>query len=533
MDVQVDLRLAHMPTYAFYCSISDENLQRKVLQLLKDTNKQHLRRGTAPKNQENPVENFAGISLTFSKASKATVTTTKPAATFGYVAKLTGTNGVGGTNEVILNKDTTFYAVNNANSELHSVSNSLVEEAVSIKQGNVSLSDINANLVHDSAKRSNNIQAHTETSLQKERTKTYSFVNVGVLTDFMDRTYFEPYCAMQSNAHKYLIWPDTPTDLTDWKYTRKRKCPKLTIPDDKKNTKRVKYSLNCDSGKPDLIPSFANRSDDIEVVTLKDSCLASFTNRCCTDDRGIPNIVHYVWYFKKEMKFCMFLSMISIIRYVRPCLILFHGKYLPYGKYWDYVIRIYPNVLHVKRPRPLYIFGKKISFHEHSGDIMRMDALMELGGMYFDTDTIVLRDLDPLRKYNMTLCRQSSGYLMNGFIMAKKNATFLTLWMEGYRKDYRNDSYVFNSMWYNKALAKKRTDLIHVEEGTLCAPTILIPVHARINNTLKYDWSKLYGFHLYAKKIRFPWDVDWIKDFNTTIGSMVRHVVYGNKELCE
>ena len=365
----------------------------------------------------------------------------------------------------------------------------------------------------------------------KEGVKAPPPVSMRIPTDFVDESYFEPFCAMQSNAHKYLIWPDTPSDLTDWTYKRRRKCPKIVIPDDLMNTKRLKYSLNFDKNDPKLIPSFTNSSEDIQVVTLNDSCLAAYTNSCCIDSRGIPNVVHYVWYFKNEMKFYMFLSMISIIRYVRPCLILFHGEYLPFGMYWDYIIRIYPNILHVKRPRPLYIFGTKIHHHEHSGDIMRMEALMELGGIYFDTDVIVLRDLEPLREFDMTLCRQASGFMLNSFIMAKKNATFLILWMDGYRKDYKNDSYVYNSMWYNNDLAKNRTDLIHVEEGTLCAPAVLIG--KPINSTMVYDWSSLYGFHLYARTIHFPWDVDWIKNFNTTMGSMVRHVVYGNKELCD
>ena len=475
--------------------------------LPKDISKQPISReslySTAPKIQENPDENSTiQRSSASSKTPQTTVTTTRPRTTSNNATILPRINETVSTNIV-------------------------VEKTESIEQSNLPLTDNSTYNVNDSSVHSHNIQVQPKGDLKIERTKQPSFVG----SDFVDETYFEPYCAMQSNAHKYLVWPDTPTDLTDWTYTRKRKCPKITIPDNITNTKRVKYSLKCDNDMPALIPSFTNRSDDIWVVTLKESCLASFINRCCNDSRGIPNIVHYVWYFKKEMKFCMFLSMISIIRYVRPCLILFHGEYLPYGKYWDYIIRIYPNVVHVKRPRPLYIFGKKIAFHEHSGDIMRMDALMELGGMYFDADVIVLRDIEPLRKYDMTLCLQASGFLLNAFIMSKKNATFLALWMEGYRKDYRNNSYEYNSMLYNNDLAKKRTDLLHIEKGTLCAPAIIIG--RPINDTLRYDWSKLYGFHLYARTIHFPWDVNWIKNFNTTMGSMVRHVVYGNKELCE
>ena len=341
----------------------------------------------------------------------------------------------------------------------------------------------------------------------------------------------EPYCAMESHRHKYLLWPDSPSDLSDWEHKRQRKCPKFIISDKLRNTRRLKYSLTCSSGKPMLQPSVTNSSNDVDVVTLNSTCLAAYTNSCCNTDNRVPNVVHYVWYFKKEMMFQTFLSIISVVRFVRPCLIIFHGEYLPYGTYWDYIIRLFPNILHVKTDRPLFIYGRKISHHEHSGDVMRIEVLKRLGGIYLDTDVIVLRDLKRLRYFNITMCRQSGGqFLLNSFIMSRKNATFLTLWQDGYKKDYRNNSYVYNSMQYNNDLARSHPDLIHIEIGTMCCPDILVGVN--LQSSMIYDWSKLYGFHIYSRQINFPWDVNLIRHFNTTFGAMLRHVIYGNKELC-
>ena len=339
-----------------------------------------------------------------------------------------------------------------------------------------------------------------------------------------------PFCEFYSEQNQHIIIPDRPSDMNDWSFQRKRKCPPLNVTTFKLNRTRLKYSLRCSGDRAFLLPSVTNCSRDVDVVRMDDPCLQQFVSTCCTRDNGVPNLVHYVWYFNKTMKFDMFANMLSVIRFVRPCLILFHGEYLPFGKYWDFIIGIFPNVLHVRRSRPLTIFGKTVVHHEHSGDLMRLQALEALGGIYLDSDYIVVKDLQPFMKYDFTLCDQQTGYMLNCFIMSKRNATFLALWIDGYRTDFRNDSYAFNSMFYNGDLARKHPDLIHVEKGTLCCWKEFVGKEP--NATTLYEWPHIYGFHLYTRAIHVALNEWVIRSLNSTYASLLRHVVYGNKEVC-
>ena len=319
--------------------------------------------------------------------------------------------------------------------------------------------------------------------------------------------------------------------MSDWSYKHRVQCPHFKVSDAKRNVMREKMVLDCSEGNVRPLRKLTNSSADFDTVSANSFCLAKYIKNCCYDDHDVPRLVHYVWHFNNEMKFPTFVSLLSVIKFVKPCLILFHGEFVPYGKYWDLITEVFSNIVHVQSFRYKTIFGKKVRFHEHSSDIVRIKALQQFGGIYLDTDFIVLKNLDPFRNYKVTLCRQSSGYFLNSFIMSKPNAKFLSLWLDGYKKDYRNTSYAYNSMRYNGILAKKHPDLVHIEEGTLCRPKEMVA--KPLNSNKMHDWSQLYGFHIYSRTVKFPLDEITIRKMNTTFGSMLRHVVFGNKDLCK
>ena len=89
----------------------------------------------------------------------------------------------------------------------------------------------------------------------------------------------------------------------------------------------------------------------------------------------VPNVVHYVWFGSQSMTFFHFLSFMSAVKFIKPCLILIHGPSVPYGIYWDYFLSVYSNVIHVKRSRPTAIAGNKLAFVRHGSDVMRIEAL--------------------------------------------------------------------------------------------------------------------------------------------------------------
>ena len=109
--------------------------------------------------------------------------------------------------------------------------------------------------------------------------------------------------------------------------------------------------------------SFTLSTEDIDQVQFGDKCLEKVIDNCCKDDRHILNVVHYVWYTKKELEFFHFVSFMSVLRFMKPCLILIHGNSVPYGKYLNYFVSISPNIILVDRTRPTNIFGKKLAFN--------------------------------------------------------------------------------------------------------------------------------------------------------------------------
>ena len=54
------------------------------------------------------------------------------------------------------------------------------------------------------------------------------------------------------------------------------------------------------------------------------------------------------------------------------------------------------------------------------------------GGIYLDTDVLVLKSLDPLRVHKLTLGVSGPNEISNGIIIARRGAPFLRMWLENY-----------------------------------------------------------------------------------------------------
>ena len=106
----------------------------------------------------------------------------------------------------------------------------------------------------------------------------------------------------------------------------------LSISFDTIPSKRQKGTLNCKNGASEgLFTSWNQSPSDIERVQFGDKCLEKVIDKCCKDDKHVPNVVHYVWYTKKELTFFNFISFMSVLRFMKPCLKLIHGDSVPYG----------------------------------------------------------------------------------------------------------------------------------------------------------------------------------------------------------
>ena len=91
--------------------------------------------------------------------------------------------------------------------------------------------------------------------------------------------------------------------------------------------------------------------------------------------------MHYVRFGSYNMTLDGFLSVLSVVKFLQPCLVLFHGDIVPSGPYWRGLLHLVPNILHVMTERPRRIFERDIKRVEHSADVARLQLL--IGGYIF------------------------------------------------------------------------------------------------------------------------------------------------------
>lgn len=148
----------------------------------------------------------------------------------------------------------------------------------------------------------------------------------------------------------------------------------------------------------------------------------------------IPNIIHFVYGFKEQkepFELFKYIAILSAYYVNKPDTIYFYCKYEPYGDYWN-KIKPYVVIVHVEPPEK--IFDKKVTRYEHQSDIIRLNKLNDVGGIYLDIDTICLRPLKSLMKYDFVMGIQGDNYgLCNAVMMCKPKTEFGKQWYESYQ----------------------------------------------------------------------------------------------------
>lgn len=151
------------------------------------------------------------------------------------------------------------------------------------------------------------------------------------------------------------------SDMSDFTFTKKLECPKLDFRIF--SILRNQTFFDCSENYTTVSASHTNRTDDVFQVSFGSKCLADVIDNCCnTEKLRVPNVVHYMWCKRQELGFFQFLSFLSVLWFIKPCMILYHGDSLPYGYYWDYFVSVYPHVIHVKRNCPLGGKGHRLGF---------------------------------------------------------------------------------------------------------------------------------------------------------------------------
>lgn len=174
----------------------------------------------------------------------------------------------------------------------------------------------------------------------------------------------------------------------------------------------------------------------------------------------IPNILHFVFgmapdFGGKPFSLCHYLSVRSAVELNRPSQAIFHYQYEPTGEWWD---KAQPYLTLNKVLAPDSFMGQPLYHVAHKADVIRLQALKEIGGIYLDLDTISVKPLTGLFnnsfvigqelkpqwvpknwrqrvKHKLGLMKNKSGStgLCNAVLLSEKNSEFVNLWLEEYK----------------------------------------------------------------------------------------------------
>jgi hypothetical protein len=122
----------------------------------------------------------------------------------------------------------------------------------------------------------------------------------------------------------------------------------------------------------------------------------------------------------------------SALARIRPDKVLFFYEHEPAGPWWNITREL---VQLVKITAPNEIFGNPVDHPAHRADIVRLEKLIEQGGIYLDSDVMVHRDFDDLLDYPAVLGaegeRRSVG-TANAVMLAEADTPFLKRWYGQY-----------------------------------------------------------------------------------------------------
>lgn len=184
----------------------------------------------------------------------------------------------------------------------------------------------------------------------------------------------------------------------------------------------------------------------------------------------IPKIVHYVFgmapdFGGKPWGLVHHACVMSAKRHIAPDEIFIHCGFEPSGPWWDLTR---PHITLVHRPAPTEIFGRELLHVAHRAGVVRLQTLIEHGGIYMDADVLVHRGFDDLLDFSTVMGRegaQGEHGMADAVLVAERGAPFLSRWLDEYRwfrSKGRDEYWAEHAVQVPARLAEEYPDDIHI-----------------------------------------------------------------------
>ena len=139
-----------------------------------------------------------------------------------------------------------------------------------------------------------------------------------------------------------------------------------------------------------------------------------------------------VFYVKVDDHFGIveWLAIMSAIKFLKPADVTVFSAGVVQGCWWR---RIRSFITHKLIPEHAWVTelnGKKVKELAHKSDFLRMELLYRQGGIYMDTDIIVLKPFDSLLNNQIVLAEEAKGVPNVAVMLARNRSCFMCDFMK-------------------------------------------------------------------------------------------------------
>jgi hypothetical protein len=185
-------------------------------------------------------------------------------------------------------------------------------------------------------------------------------------------------------------------------------------------------------------------------------------------NRRIPRIVHYCFglapnFGYRPFSLVHYVCIKSAISKICPEKTFLYYEYEPSGPWWE-LTKPFLDLVKITAPREIY--GRPLKNVAHRADVVRLEKLIEHGGIYLDCDVLVHRNFDELLENSFVISEEGSNTgdvfsLSNAVMLAEPSAPFAKRWYEEYRS-FDGKSWADHSTRLPLELAKSHPDEVTV-----------------------------------------------------------------------
>ena len=248
---------------------------------------------------------------------------------------------------------------------------------------------------------------------------------------------------------------------------------------------------------------------------------------------NIPNIVHFVYIKERPWKLHHYLAVKSALVKAKADSVKVWLDEEPDGEWWD---KTKPLVTVNKVKAPTEIFGKPITQPAHKSDVIRLQVLIQEGGIYADTDVIFVKPFTDLLNNDFVMGHQGVGGcegLCPATMLGVKNSTFAKTWLAGFKDTFGggppgSPTWCTHSVNLPAYLANIMQENITLADHEAFFLPLYHQDHIEMLFEKDINFPNAYSHHLWessGKKYLDEMTIEKIKNENTTFTRLVKDLI--------